>query len=379
MRRIRFVALGIVSFVVSIFGALLAPGTFLNRALSAALCTVFSFNSGVCTASLVQSSNRVVAATPPAVERSISDISGYLQAQRDPSEFGDEPSAPSPQQSNPNVPPFPGQVSPNTPPRPDFDDAINDAATDAALDIQIAAKLDCDKNQKAPIYAVYVNGVNTPRNVYNQDKVVINNLLKDVFGEKVYLSFDAYNYGGSGRRIPGLGVPYGDFVESFIQSSSPNNTKDGQQLISQVIKRIKRIEDSHDKFAKEANCNCHALKPKYLLIAHSQGNFFVEDIALGLPNKVKQRTSILSIASFTAYKEVRQQGVKFEYLLRPDDFPLIAMKYVRDVESRAESFQNNSIRVLVTRSMHKFLSDSHGDFWRLPKIYILPEVQLFQF
>ncbi len=123
MRRIRFVALGIVSFVVSIFGALLAPGTFLNRALSTALCTVFSFNSAVCTASLVQSSNRVVAATPPAVERSIADISGYLQAQRDPSEFGDEPSAPSPG-SNPQAPPFPQDPGPNFPVRPEFDDSV---------------------------------------------------------------------------------------------------------------------------------------------------------------------------------------------------------------------------------------------------------------
>lgn len=120
MRRIRFVALGIVSFVVSIFGALLAPGTFLNRALSAALCTVFSFNSAVCTASLVQSSERVVAATPPAVERSIADISGYLQAQRDPSEFGDEPSTPTPG-SNPQAPPFPQEPGPNFPVRREFD------------------------------------------------------------------------------------------------------------------------------------------------------------------------------------------------------------------------------------------------------------------
>lgn len=121
MCRIRFVALGIVSFVVSIFGALLAPGTFLNRALSAALCTVFSFNSAVCTASLVQSSERVVAATPPAVERSIADISGYLQAQRDPSEFGDDqPSAPTPG-SNPQAPPFPQDPGPNFPVRPEFD------------------------------------------------------------------------------------------------------------------------------------------------------------------------------------------------------------------------------------------------------------------
>ncbi|TAE03422.1 MAG: hypothetical protein EAZ96_12985 [Oscillatoriales cyanobacterium] len=63
MRRIRLLALGIVSFIAVLMGALLAPGTFVNRALSAALCTVFSFNSTVCTVNLAQSGDRVVAAS----------------------------------------------------------------------------------------------------------------------------------------------------------------------------------------------------------------------------------------------------------------------------------------------------------------------------
>jgi hypothetical protein len=76
MRRMRFVALGIVSFFAVLMGALLAPGTFVNRALSAALCTIFSFSSTVCTANLAKSPDRVVAATPPAVERNIGDWLG---------------------------------------------------------------------------------------------------------------------------------------------------------------------------------------------------------------------------------------------------------------------------------------------------------------
>ncbi|MCC3503887.1 MAG: hypothetical protein JGK23_13710, partial [Microcoleus sp. PH2017_19_SFW_U_A] len=58
MRRIRLFALGIVSFIAVLMSALLAPGTFVNRALSAALCTVFSFNSTICTVNLVNSSDR---------------------------------------------------------------------------------------------------------------------------------------------------------------------------------------------------------------------------------------------------------------------------------------------------------------------------------
>lgn len=124
MRRIRFLLLGFVTFVAAIFGALLVPGTWVNRVFSTLFCGIFSFNSMVCTANWGQSSQRVVAATSPAVENTIFDGFGDLLAQRDPSEFGDDqPSAPSPQQSNPQAPPFPQDPGPNFPVRPDFDDA----------------------------------------------------------------------------------------------------------------------------------------------------------------------------------------------------------------------------------------------------------------
>jgi len=119
MRRIRIFALAFVSFFAVLMSALLAPGTFINRALSAALCTVFSFNSTICTVNLAQSGDRVVAATPPAVERNIAD---WL-VQRDPGEFDDAPSVPS--GSNPQAPPFPQEPGPNQPVRPDFDSGGN--------------------------------------------------------------------------------------------------------------------------------------------------------------------------------------------------------------------------------------------------------------
>lgn len=124
MRRIRFGVLAIASFVAVLIAAFLAPGTFLNRALSAVICTVFSFNSTFCVASLAQSSERLIAANPPAVEKRIPDISRYLQA-RDPSEFGDDkPATPPP--TNPQVPPYPEQPDPNTPLRPEFGGSSNE-------------------------------------------------------------------------------------------------------------------------------------------------------------------------------------------------------------------------------------------------------------
>ncbi len=56
-----------------------------------------------------------MAATPPAVEKNISD---WL-VQRDPGEFDDAPSVPP--GSNPQAPPFPQDPGPNQPVRPDFD------------------------------------------------------------------------------------------------------------------------------------------------------------------------------------------------------------------------------------------------------------------
>lgn len=75
MRRIRLFALGIASFVVTLIATLLSPGTWLNKAIATTLCTVFSFNSAMCTVDVARSSERVVAATPPAIEKTIFDNS----------------------------------------------------------------------------------------------------------------------------------------------------------------------------------------------------------------------------------------------------------------------------------------------------------------
>lgn len=129
MRRMRFLAFGVVSFVVAIVGTLLAPGTFVNRAFSAALCTVFSFSSTVCTVNLARSSDRVVAANSPVVERNISD---WL-VQRAPGEFDDAPSVPQ-GGNNPQVPPFPQDPGPNQPVRPDFDNPGSGSSADRTIE-----------------------------------------------------------------------------------------------------------------------------------------------------------------------------------------------------------------------------------------------------
>ncbi|MEA5552570.1 hypothetical protein VB713_16635 [Anabaena cylindrica UHCC 0172] len=104
MRRVRLFALGVVSFIVSLIPAFFISGTWLNRAIATATCTVFSFNSAMCTVDLGRSSERVVAATPPAIEKTIFDGLGDLLVQRDPNEFGDDQPATSPPVNNPQAP-----------------------------------------------------------------------------------------------------------------------------------------------------------------------------------------------------------------------------------------------------------------------------------
>jgi len=68
MRRIRFVAVVLVSFVVALAASFFSPGTFLNRVLSVTLCSVLSLNSTLHAASLAESPEQVLAANQPTLE-----------------------------------------------------------------------------------------------------------------------------------------------------------------------------------------------------------------------------------------------------------------------------------------------------------------------
>ncbi|GEM_PF-2749178 len=313
MRQIRFLAFGVVSFVVAIVGTLLAPGTFVNRAFSAALCTVFSFSSTVCTVNLARSSDRVVAANPPAVERNISD---WL-VQRTPGEFDDAPSVPQ-GGNNPQVPPFPQDPGPNQPVRPEFDNP-NGGNPDSSTSTQ---SRQCDTEGK--IHVFYINGVRTNEDAYGDDWKIISSVLQET-GIK---NFEEHknNYNSTG-----ISLGAGDFLESAIQAVIGKSlTPSGRGVINNAVGQIQRIDSDSEKQAKEKaenDCKCQPKKPKYLIIAHSQGNFFAKEVASTILNSkpdIFKRLSILAIASFTNYEGViggLRGGGRFEYMLRSKDFP----------------------------------------------------------
>ena len=244
MRRIRIFALGIVSFFAVLMGTLLAPGTFVNRALSAALCTVFSFSSTLCTVNLAKSSDRVVAATPPAVERNISD---WL-VQRDPGEFDDAPSAPS--GSNPQAPPFPQDPGPNQPVRPDFDNE--------------------PENRGVP------NAENTPQEeVFELDLGLAKESEQDIWVFALYESLE--------NQTPFLSFPMKLRAEdlpshSGANSSSPDNVNVTYDHENRVL--FSYIQDSNQRFISSI-----------LQDEESEEKIYLLAVPLGRQNAVKSQSN----------------------------------------------------------------------------------------
>jgi hypothetical protein len=171
--------------------------------------------------------------------------------------------------------------------------------------------------EEAPVHVIYINGINTPNDKYKQTLPLIEKLLDatDIKG-KYTLHGDTYNLSG-GK----LGIS--DLLQASKQGALPQNFNDveGSQFDEKVVKKIKDIDKQEQK---KGNCQDDNPRAKFLIIAHSQGNFFAEEIYNQLPNDIKDRSSILSISPFTDFNGINFS--KFEYLLRKDDFPSFLKK-----------------------------------------------------
>ena len=120
-RRLRFLALALLSFIATFLGNLFAPGHLLNRLFAVALCTLLSADT-VCQTNLAQPiSGRILAANPAVVEPIAQNDPQLAQRSR---EFDDDYDDPPPS-STQTAPPYPYEPGPNQPlRRPDFDDSI---------------------------------------------------------------------------------------------------------------------------------------------------------------------------------------------------------------------------------------------------------------
>jgi hypothetical protein len=307
MRRIRFAVLAIASFVTVLIATLLSPGTWLNRALSAAICTIFSFNSTFCVANLARSSGQVMAANPP---NQISTRPEFHQ---------------------------PDSKQPQTP-------ATNPQAAPASTQTGVGQNQTSNQSRKCDtegkIHAFYINGIRNSETVYDDDWSIISSVLRETSIKNIEEHKNTYN-------PDGIFLGLGDFAESSIQAIIGRPlTPSGRQVINHAVSEIKNIDkDFKDNAEQQAenDCECQPKKPKYIIIAHSQGNFFAKEIAEILKSSksdIFQRLSILSIASFTNYEGVigslRGDG-RFEYMLRSKDFPFryrdINVPFLRDVSN----------------------------------------------
>jgi len=97
MRKLRFLAIAVISFVAVLFGAFLSPSTWLHKSLAVALCGVLSANPALCTNNAIISQSQEASATNP-VKVETTQFSDLL-AQRS-SEFLDDSPQPVPKRSN---------------------------------------------------------------------------------------------------------------------------------------------------------------------------------------------------------------------------------------------------------------------------------------
>jgi hypothetical protein len=109
MRQIRFAAIAFVGLVAAIASSFIDPGTFFNRTLSVALCSVLGLTSNLCYANLAKNSgDRAVAAIPPAEQTQNSfprlDFSPYFQSTRPEFELPNSSPANLPTSAPQNVP-----------------------------------------------------------------------------------------------------------------------------------------------------------------------------------------------------------------------------------------------------------------------------------
>ena len=178
-------------------------------------------------------------------------------------------------------------------------DPITGEVVIANLD-QYESLMPAISNQEAPIHTFYINGINNTFADYQNTVPLINNLLA-VTGINSQVQEETYNLSGKPKPINF------DFAQSIIQAVTSGNDFEGRKFTNNVVEKIQNIDQGN------------SLEDKFLIIAHSQGNFFAEDIFNQLPENIQQRTRILAISPFTDFPEISSDS--FDYLLRKDDFP----------------------------------------------------------
>jgi len=326
--------------VAALLGALLSPSTWLHKSLAVALCGVLSANPALCTNNAIISQSQEASATNP-VKVETTQFSDLL-ADRS-REFLDDTPSPSPNNSKT---PSPSRETPNR--SSDFLESTNQSQY-------------IRKEFKSPIYAYYINGIRTDMEAMRSQTYAASQLTNGITSNLESI----YNYSGVNKntldnvillinraielqgyvdnnKITQVGAKVatdiyktidswglGDLFESFRQVLDWSRP-DSDQVVNQVIESIKK-HDQEEKNKASQSCEDTA-RAKFLIIGHSQGTLFLQDVAQKLPPEYADRTLMYAIAPFTHFGRISGKVRISDYLLRPDDFPSMLNHYLPDIK-----------------------------------------------
>ena len=289
----------------------------------------------MCSAAAARWSSGVAVAT----ESSLLERVGEFLAQRP--DFVDPPETGGQGQGSP--PAFPQTPDPNYI-RDEFSSPpVQAPPPSPSTEVNTASSSSSDE---APIYAFYINGINTVTSAYESDKVMVEGVIQEA-GISLAMSMPTtYNVSGKEKWILSLG----DLNQAAIQSMSNTNTDEGRAFTASVVNLITQ-KDNEEK-GKKGNCGKRA---KFLIVAHSQGNFFAEDIINQLRGKeggIPTRTKVLAISPFTSYSGI--SGVTL--LVRGDDMSRRAQIFpnVGEPQGRHQA-KLPGISPLVSHSIRNYL------------------------
>lgn len=354
MGQFRFWIIGLISFL-AVLG-----GTFGKRVIAVSLCGALSANSPAC---YLVADHRVNAAVPPKTSVIAQGVDIFDNRNDGNNSTPNNPQVP-PQPGgdifnnpNSNTSPQPGNVQ-KTPPSPD--NVIDDTARNAEQNIE-----------GRKVYSFFINGIQNSESDYTQTKQLVQNLIQFSGVNPPTLYIDTYNYSSveNGRKLSEFAQKLeqinrdrssrlknpiievitgalilnewtekaksfaGDLFESIGQDFSGKvQTIDGQSLISKMINSIK---DADKKEAGKAKETCKDTpKAKFVIIAHSQGNYFADEVAASLPSDLATRTVILGFSPWHSYGKSQNKAVKVKAILRDEDISGVGFKVLRAVSKR---------------------------------------------
>ncbi len=194
----------------------------------------------------------------------------------------------------------------------DNPDVRNDAVPDAVSPPPTSSSQYVRNEFQSPVYVYYINGIKTDNSGYANSVNLISSRLLNGIVDPPIIDLPTQN-------PTGITLGAGDIVESLRQMLDAPRP-DSSLITNKVIEAIKKRDKENEEKAKKS---CQDKKrAKFVIIGHSQGNFFLQDIAQKLPQEFANRTVLLSFSPFTNFSRISGKVRSVSSFLRLDDIPV---------------------------------------------------------